>query len=966
MLFLYSVITLFNTVISPRVRGSVVSVVGEVAKYEVPNNTWGELAQFLMQCVKNSVSAYREVGMFLFATLIETVGEQMKSNLSHMLSVFQTGLSDESMAVRLSALKAVQSFVTTIVGDKEVEAVIPLIPSVIAVIQQCIAADQEAVALSAFEIFDELVESKSQGFDSVIPHLIKFMLDLAVNTELDIEIRDRACTFLSWVIAFRPSILIKQKMVHTLINVAFKMLVEPEDDDTTDDDMTAYKTGSSLLDELAVGIPSKYVFRDAIEIAAPLTTSQNAAERKAGVTAIGLISEGCHQPMRTNLKQAVPILIKACSDESRQVREAANLALASFCEYLRPEIMEYHEQILPILINSLDDPSFGVREKSCYTLDLFCQNLTERVIPFLPALMTKLVGLLTRGDRRTQEVVIPVISGAAVAAKAEFMPYVPTLLPLMKQLMEAKSDDLLLLRGTATECVGLIAVSIGKNLFGPFVDGFLRLALSSLEEVDKAEMREYTYRFFENLSTTLGEDFATCLPVIVPLLTKTISADDVLQKVTPKTEFSFESDDEGDEDFDGEEIDVSKYKLAVRTSQLEEKAAAVSALGAIAYNTKHHFIKYLEISLKLLVDDSDHFHYSVRRNAVRGLKCLLYAAIPTSTKESNQPYNEQQLQLVNKVNLIFVTTMLEDDDKETVAICCESISELCRDFGRKIVERNVDALANALNTLIQCKCPCNSTALEEEEGDHDIILIDAVSDAIDDMARAIGPDFANQFKFILPELIKYAKPNRDAGDRMMALGTIAEVSNALKHGITPFLNTVLPIALNGIKDEHQDVKRNAIFCAGVLAYHVKDLVEPHIMQILSALYPVFVSSDSSAVVIDNSCGAIARIILKQYSIPLEQVLSVFLNALPLREDFEENDIVYSSVLFLIQSGNPVVAKLIKEVLTTLARILSSNTTQQEVRAKIVDTLRQVRNNQFDQAVAQCDTNTQQILNSFLN
>lgn len=535
-------------------------------------------------------------------------------------------------------------------------------------------------------------------------------------------------------------------------------------------------------------------------------------------------------------------------------------------------------------------------------------------------------------------------------------------------------DELLLLRGNAIECVGLIALAVGKNHFAPYIDTFMNLALNSMKQINRAEMREFTYRFFENISSTLLLDFSAFLPTVVPAIIHTIENDEVLQKVVPDSSqptFNFDDDEDGDDDDSDDENGGGQHngQYAVRTSLLEEKAAAISALAAIALATRQHFMPYFEKSLSIFINDSSYFHYNVRRSAAVGLRNILYVAIPTQIKNTNDVLNADQVELVKKVMLLFTTTMLEDDDKETVAVVCESISQLCVDYGRKIIDGNIDTLCSALTALIAQKCPCNNNALEDDEdgSDHDILLIDAVSDAIDDIARVVGPEFANQFKYILPELLKYVGPNRDAGDKMMALGTMAECSNAMASSAAQFLNDMLPCAFAGVKDSHMDVKRNAIYMLGVLALHLKPQLEGHIMQLLSLLHPIFSNVDKYAnVVVDNACGAIARVIKAQYNVPLEQVLPVFIKSLPLREDFDENEVVYSSILSLIQSGHPAVAQCMKETLTMFARVLSLDTTQPEVKSsigKVLTGFKQQFSAQVAQVLAQCDTQTQQVIGS---
>lgn len=88
--------------------------------------------------------------------------------------------------------------------------------------------------------------------------------------------------------------------------------------------------------------------------------------------------------------------------------------------------------------------------------------------------------------------------------------------------------------------------------------------------------------------------------------------------------------------------------------------------------------------------------------------------------------------------------------------------------------------------LLAQKATCNEKVLEECD-DHDIVLIDAVSDCIDDMARVYGSEFAQFFGPILNELIKYLGNERPSGDKIMAMGTLAEVTNAMKNSISPFV-----------------------------------------------------------------------------------------------------------------------------------------------------------------------------------
>ena len=134
-------------------------------------------------------------------------------------------------------------------------------------------------------------------------------------------------------------------------------------------------------------------------------------------------------------------------------------------------------------------------------------------------------------------------------------------------------------------------------------------------------------------------------------------------------------------------------------------------------------------------------------------------------------------------------------------------------------------MMNALEALLQQKAPSNSKPLDEDD-DHDLVLIDVVSDAVDDMARVLGPDFAPYLKRLMPTLLDYSRPNRAAGDRVMALGTIAEVSKAMGPAITPFVPQFFQLLMTELKETNQNILRNAVYGVGVLCLYMKQQMEP--------------------------------------------------------------------------------------------------------------------------------------------
>ncbi|KAM2375818.1 hypothetical protein ACFXTH_044532 [Malus domestica] len=110
---------------------------------------------------------------------------------------------------------------------------------------------------------------------------------------------------------------------------------------------------------------------------------------------------------------------------------------------------------------------------------------------------------------------------------------------------------------------------------------------------------------------------------------------------------------------------------------------------------------------------------------------------------------------------------------------------------------------------------------------------------------------------------------------------------------------------------------------------------PYYGDILRGLYPLFGESEPDDAVRDNAAGAVARMIMVHpESIPLNQVLPVFLKVLPLKEDREESMTVYSCVSTLVLSSNAQILFLVPDLVNVFAQVVASPVETSEVKAQI--------------------------------
>ncbi|KAG8368788.1 hypothetical protein BUALT_Bualt15G0083200 [Buddleja alternifolia] len=918
---------------SPPVRRASANVVSIIAKYAVPAGEWPDLLPFLFQCSQSAQEEHREVALILFSSLTETIGNSFRPYFTDLQSLLLKCLQDEtSNRVRVAALKAVGSFLEFTHDEGEVIKFREFIPSILNVSRQCLASGEEDVAVIAFEIFDELIESPAPLLGDSVKSIVQFSLEVCASPNLESNTRHQAIQIISWLARYKSNSLKKYKLVGPILQIMCPLLAESTDQDE-DDDLAPDRAAAEVIDTMAVNL-SKQVFPPVFEFASISSQNANPKFREASVTALGVISEGCLELMKGKLEPVLRIVLGALRDPEQMVRGAASFALGQFSEHLQPEIISHHGSVLPCILNALEDASDEVKEKSYYALAAFCENMGEEILPFLDPLMGKLLGALQSSSRNLQETCMSAIGSVASAAEQAFVPYAERVLELMKIFMVLTNDEDLVSRARATELAGIVTMSVGRGRMEPILPAFIEAAISGFG-LEFSELREYTHGFFSNVVELLEDGFTQYLPHVVPLAFSSCNLDDGSAVDINESD---EDENVGGVSSDDEAHDEPRVRnISVRTGVLDEKAAATQALGLIALHTKSSFAPYIEETLKILVRHSSYFHEDVRLQAIISLKYIL-----TAVQAVFQNHNEgiaKTKEVFDTVMNIYIKTMSEDDDKEVVAQACMSIADIINDFGYMAVEPYMPRLIEATLVLLREESTCqlieSDSEIDEDDTEHDEVLMDAVSDLLPAFAKAMGTQFAPIFSQLFEPLMKFAKQSRPPQDRTMVVATLAEVAQHMGAPIAGYVDAVLPLVLKELGSPEATNRRNAAFCVGEMCKNGGSSILKYYSDVLSRIYPLFGESEPDNAVRDNAAGAVARMIMAhQESIPLNQVLPVFLQALPLKEDYEESIAVYACICNLVLSSNSQILSFVPQMVNIFAQVAVSPVETPEVKVHI--------------------------------
>ncbi|KAK4518253.1 uncharacterized protein ATC70_001605 [Mucor velutinosus] len=930
------------------VRHSIARVISSVASVDMPDDKWPTLLKFLHESCASANASHREIGIYCLYTLFEAIADLFMNNTVSLFELFNKLIVDpESKSVRITTvlvLGKLSEFVDS--EDKPtIKMFRAIIPNMVNVLEQCIKDDDEENSAKIFEVFDTLLMLDAPLLNDHLANLIDFFLTIGANTELDESLRVFALSFLMWAAVYKQNKIRHLKLVGHIVERLMPIGTEEDPEDVDED--SASRLAYKVLNALATNIPPQQVFPLVMPFVLNYIQNPNPSYRKASMMAFAVTVEGCTDIIANKLNELLPIVCTGLQDPEIVVRRAACMALGCLAEEMPVDISEHHQVLLPLVFNLMNDNNPEVTKHACNALDAILEGLGSDIVQYLQLLMEKLLFLLDNAtETETRATVIAAIGSAAHAAGDAFHPYFGQVMPRIIQFMSLKeSTDDQLLRGVATDTAGSIAEAAGADLFRPYVQGLMTLAIEQLK-LDSPRLRECSFALFSNFARVFGEEFATFLPTIVPEILTSCKVEEknetVLDEEVDLTTGGM--DDDLDEDFEN-----FNFNSAIA----DEKEFAVDALGELFANTKSHFLPYVDASLLELQKLTSHLYDGVRKSATQSLFTFLKTFYVMSNPApwtvgvpATYAIHENVQNLINTIIPMTLELWKEEDDRSVVAQTCQEFVTALRLMGPVLIADGLEDISENLLEIFQKKSICQQAFddgdYDEEDDDleSESLLITSAGDLVAVLCETVGPNYANYFAVYMPLISKYYKPTKTQSERAMAVGCLGECIGGLKSAITPYTERLMQIFVKACSDEDELVRSNAAFALGCLAFHTEVDLSSHYPELLTALSPLF-SNQTLPNTIDNAAGAVARLILaRPNAVPLDQVLPTFTNALPLKADFEENQPVFDCIFQLFNANNAFVLGNLPQFLHIFTQVLSeSDQLKEATRAHLIELIR---------------------------
>ncbi|KAJ6607522.1 armadillo-type protein [Mycena sp. CBHHK59/15] len=952
------------------VRHSVARVMAAIANIEVPIGTWPQLLPFLHQTCVSSQVVHREVGIFILYTVLDNLVEGFKDHLQSFFKLFSQLLVDpESIEVRITTVRAMGVIASYIESEDkdDVKSFQACLPAIMQVIGQCVQTGNETGARQLFDVLETLLILEVPVLGKHIPELADFLLQLGANRTYETELRVLSLNALNWTIVYKKSKIQSNNLAAPILNGLMPITTEAEPEDIDDD--APSRSALRIIDGLATGLPPSQVFPPLRTLITEYFNSPDPNYRRGAMLALGICVEGCSEFMTPLLSSVWPVIETGLRDSDAGVRKASCVAVCCMCEWLSDECITRHEALVPGIMALINDPD--TQRSACTALDALLEILHDYIAVYLASIMECLNALLATAPIAVKSVVIGAIGSAAHAAKDLFMPYFqPTMEHLQHFLGLTNEGEEVELRGITVDAIGTFAEAVGKDVFRPYFPEMMKQAFQGLE-LGSPRLRECSFLFFGVMAKVFEEEFAVYLPNVVPPLLASCSQVEQGEEISvmeassafgtgtsPQTAITImdeKIDMNGNAIAEVEDIDVEKM-MDANSAIAVEKEIAADTLGTLFAATQLHFLPYVESCAMQLIDLLPHYYEGIRKSATDSLLEIVRTFYDISDHPEWQAgLNYQPLPpTVKDLNEHALKALLEmyetEDNKSVVTSLCNSLAETINKIGPGFLDGHLEEISKMAMEILDQKAECqqdpdqdDDEEAPEDQAEYETVLISSAGDVVAAMANALGADFAPAFGTFFPLIAKYYKKSRSLNERSSTIGCLAEIMSGMKGSITPSTEPLLELCHRALSDPEPDVLSNAAFAVGLLVENTDMDLTPQYLQLLGALRPLFnTPPDAPANVMnarDNAAGAVGRLIVRNVAaVPLDQVLPVLVNALPLRHDVLENRPVFRALFFLFRTNSAALHPYIGSLLPVFAHVLNPDGPDQlgdEIRGELI-------------------------------
>ena len=1007
----------------PTIRRGFADTLGEVASMVLARGDWPELLNYLFQAGKSDSGDIRESALLIFARLCFAANEKLVPFLPLICELFLAALQDDlKQSVQLAALNATAYMVQAFSSGPPhlLETLQVLAPSLLKVAEGALSRQDVAASRSALEDLISLAEQAPKFFHAHLDELIHFCFLVVDSNRTTEDISFLAVELLVTLAEHSPAMMRRQTVfVSNIVPLAMQLMLNVENVDPTewnnstveaDDKAPGVVVGKECLDRVALSLGGRALFPHAFEQEQMFgyLVHPDWICRHAGLIAISQMAEGCAPQMLQRLHSIVTMVVARIRDSHVRVRWAAINAIGQLQTDLAPRIQrEEHAEVLAGLNAAMDDfDNPRIQAHAAAAVINFADNCDKHVLlPYLDGLLSKLAGLLIGGRRRVQEQALTAIAAVAKCAHECFRPYYPRIMPILKQMLVSGGGEReqRLLRGKTVECITLLGVAVGADLFQPdapqILEELAKIYKGQLESqvfsvstitaqddptrgvhtaLDQEEdpQTPYLLQGWGQLASMLKEQVVPYLPLVIPSLLKSAGL---------KVDFQ---EDEGEDEQQEErdlpgittvllETEEGMRKVWLHNSAMEEKLTACSVLSLYLTHLPDHMHPWLDsivsVTIRLVP-----FVYKdeIRSLASTTMPLVLRCALASAQQGQLDEGYVAQLGLVVVERLITAITEetsppVTRDVVEAVGMCCSAMGSAYPP-PTHLLQSGLDALAMVVEEVVE-RFDGRLGAIQSEMPDeleaealanaaqHDEDLLNVLCTTL---GQLIVSHRSAASGLLLPSLPTYLGLVEKEELRWAGIRAVGEALQGMGEGGQWLLSTALPLFISYSQQPFPlQVRRAAVWGLGVCAQHGGDSFAVKAADLTAFLISVISGPNArggdEVYVTDKAAGAIAKILQYQTEAPMDRdaAMEAFVGYLPMglpEGDTEEAVESHARLCSLLEGGDPVLIsqprRWIEPVVAIFGKVLKTACVDSATSGRIHNLLRMMQDTLPDDMV----------------
>eukprot|EP01006_Ploeotia_vitrea_P035162 TRINITY_DN65842_c6_g5_i7.p1 TRINITY_DN65842_c6_g5~~TRINITY_DN65842_c6_g5_i7.p1 ORF type:complete len:1775 (-),score=941.62 TRINITY_DN65842_c6_g5_i7:68-4741(-) len=934
------------------------------------------------------------------------------------------------MAVRLAALKCTVAFLLEL-DESMRQQTVPLIPVMFQTLAAAFSNGDEDVVSDSCKTLTDLAEAHPKFLRQHLNLVVQTMVQIASSATLDVDTRSTAASFLLKLAEEGKGMIRSMELFpQTIIPMAFKFLCvvdHDEDEWRTAEEVDYIETeglsmGIQCIDRLALALGGKIFLSIAVPIIRQFIKSNNWIHRHAALIAVAEMSDACRKEVQPSLQSIYNMVLPfTVQDPHPRVRWAATHALANFAEYFSPELQEeHHSTLMPALIACTDPTRQGAHRRVLRHATLVVVGVvappnmeSETLEPYLEQLVKNMVALLKSNDMGLQESALMCIAAMASVAGMSFGKYYDFFMTTLVQIIKtAVGEDKRSLRAAAIECIGMFGQTVDTAKFTPharsIVEELVRLQNSGIGNEDPQwfQLEQTLVR----IAKVLRGGFKPYLQVVVSHL---------VEKARQEDGCSFLAQDESVGDGMQEVVyqvrGHGNARVQFNSTALEEKGIACNLLYEYARDMREDFHECLLPVFQTVLE-----LVTYKWNDITRIACA--AAIPAclavsrayadsvannnnnnnnnnntnnNNSTNNKPnYTELQqmwaLALPQLVKAARIEPRLELTNAMLHGIgeCVETLAfpltreqmDMVSDTVLMFLKQMYDRIQERNKIRNDPDFDERDAEVIEEENEMEYEHLGYIAHLLRQVFQKSGDAFLDIYNAKLANVfMNMLNPQRDIHEQVAGFSVLDDVvmfggPRAAKQ----YLGQLLKLSFAHVAHADDDMRRAAFYGLGVCAEAGGSEFEQFAQRALGVLVQSVNAKGAregdQEEVTDNAISSIVRIISKHQNVaPLDKMLTMVLNWMPVSKDEIEAHYVHKWLVQLIQSGHsavmgnnnanlPVIVGFFSDVLNT--DLIDDDTSKAMIAA--THALQQKYGSEFQAAYQKLNQAQQQNLQTAIN